>query len=74
MELAVYLRHEERSVRNGHDTHTEADRPTTAAAAAAGPPNYIIITPYPFAPSKRERREHARRVKAVNDQILERDR
>lgn len=39
-----------------------------------GPSNIIEISPWPFAPSKREMREHARRVKVVNDQILERER
>lgn len=39
-----------------------------------GPSNIIEVSPWPFAPSKRELREHARRVKAVDDQLLERER
>lgn len=39
-----------------------------------GPSNIIEISPWPFAPSRRELREHALRVKTVNEQILERER
>lgn len=39
-----------------------------------GPSNIINISPWPFAPSKRELREHAKRAEAVNRDMLERER
>ena len=53
---------------------TPTPPPSARPLPPPGPSNIIEISPWPFAPSKRELREHARRAEAVNRNMLERER